>query len=329
LKIKNAKSAFTLVELSVVLLVLSVLVAGLLVGKKIVDKATGRRMVQEADFYKKAVNLFQDSYGFLPGNFTETMCSNINDFKSAGTICSNWKSTNTSVAQYPQRNYIVSEDSTVKIYTMAWMKIAGLVDTVGLAQTQTIADLTNTTVGLSTYANTKNAFAASNVSNDTYVTAVGFNLGAGTNADQYFNGLKGIGGTTSAKENTEFTSTPTESFYSLWNGKNGIVFGYNNSGLPPAGRGVVSASIMKDIDVKYDDGKPLTGTIIALKPEVARNNATVAVQNYCTTEVNKTYGLTTGGTVSNRAAEYVSDSNYANDKGYGCNAVFQIESGAN
>ncbi|MEN9781861.1 MAG: hypothetical protein RL208_11 [Pseudomonadota bacterium] len=326
MKIKNAKSAFTLVELSVVLLVLSVLVAGLLVGKRIVDKATGRRMVQEADFYKKAVNLFQDSYGFLPGNFTSTMCGNITDFSSAGSVCSNW--TSSTATQYPAMNYIASEDVKVKTYTMGWMKIAGLADAVPISQQGSIADLT----ALYTYENTKLAFAASNVSNDTYVTAVGFNLGSGTNSNRQFNGLRGIGGSAAGSENNEFTSTNTDSFYSLWNGRNGVVFGYNNGGNASAGRGVVSASIMKDIDVKYDDGKPLTGSIIALKPQSARFGSTVAAGTYCTTDTNASYGSASGTSITTSvriSTEYVTNSDYANDKGYGCNAVFQVESGAN
>jgi len=221
---------------------------------------------------------------------------------------------------------------------MGWMRIAGLADAVSIAQTQTVTDL----VSLSSYANTQLAFAASNVSNDTYVTAVGFDLLGTSNSGRYFNGLRGVGNNTNAGtvEITEFTPTAsTDSFYSLWNGRNGIVFAYNSptscdasiNGSCTSGRGVVSASIMKDIDVKYDDGMPLTGSIVALKPHAARIGVTAgnAVSaNYCTTEANATYG-TSGGTAPNRSVDYISDSNYANDKVYGCNAVFQVESGAN
>ena len=49
--IKRAKRSFTLVELSVVLLVLSLLVASLLVGRQIVERTKVVKAVSDFDYY--------------------------------------------------------------------------------------------------------------------------------------------------------------------------------------------------------------------------------------------------------------------------------------
>ena len=79
------KKSFTLVELSTVLLVLSVLTGTLLVGRKIVDRANIQRVIFEIDKYKTEFYQFQDTYGVLPGNVDEETCMKNTEFYSAQT----------------------------------------------------------------------------------------------------------------------------------------------------------------------------------------------------------------------------------------------------
>ena len=78
--IKKMKKSFTLVELSIVLLVLSILVGVLLTGRKIVDRANLQRVIFELDYYKKALSLYKDTYNVYPGNMDEETCMKYSEF---------------------------------------------------------------------------------------------------------------------------------------------------------------------------------------------------------------------------------------------------------
>lgn len=71
----GAKKAFTLVELSIVLLILSLLVGSLLTGRQLVERAEINKIISEIDYYQKNVLQFQDTFQFLPGNMDEDNCS--------------------------------------------------------------------------------------------------------------------------------------------------------------------------------------------------------------------------------------------------------------
>lgn len=71
---KCAKKSFTLVELSIVLLILSLLVGSLLTGRQLVERAEINKIISEIDYYQKNVLQFQDTFQFLPGNMDEDSC---------------------------------------------------------------------------------------------------------------------------------------------------------------------------------------------------------------------------------------------------------------
>ena len=64
------KKAFSLVELSVVLIILGLLIAGVVTGKKLVHQAELRKLVELADKYSVAANTFFSIYDALPGDIT-------------------------------------------------------------------------------------------------------------------------------------------------------------------------------------------------------------------------------------------------------------------
>jgi prepilin-type N-terminal cleavage/methylation domain-containing protein len=67
-KIKN-KSAFSLIELSIVLIIIGLLVAGITGGSSLIRSATLRSVMSEARGYGIAVNSFFVQYNSLPGDY--------------------------------------------------------------------------------------------------------------------------------------------------------------------------------------------------------------------------------------------------------------------
>lgn len=65
--IKEQKKAFTLTELSVVIVVVSVLITLVAIGRGMLSNATAVKLQQEADSFKKAINAFYITYSTYPG----------------------------------------------------------------------------------------------------------------------------------------------------------------------------------------------------------------------------------------------------------------------
>ena len=87
------KKGFTLVELSIVLLVLALLVSTLLVGRQIIDRAKVQQIVSELDYYTKNFQMFRDQYDFLPGALDEANCRKYPEFSmQPGTDKTNFPS---------------------------------------------------------------------------------------------------------------------------------------------------------------------------------------------------------------------------------------------
>jgi len=69
------KIGFTLIELSIVLVIIGLLAAGTLVGRDLIRAAELRAVISEVDKFKSAVNTFRSKYGCIPGD-----CPNATDF---------------------------------------------------------------------------------------------------------------------------------------------------------------------------------------------------------------------------------------------------------
>lgn len=66
----QTKKAFSLVELSIVLVILGLLVGGVLTGQSLIRAAELRSVTTEYQRYTAAVNTFKDKYFALPGDMT-------------------------------------------------------------------------------------------------------------------------------------------------------------------------------------------------------------------------------------------------------------------
>jgi prepilin-type N-terminal cleavage/methylation domain-containing protein len=67
---------FTLIELSIVLVIIGLIVGGVLVGQNLVRAAGARATVAQIEKYNSAVNTFRGKYGYLPGDIKDPDASN-------------------------------------------------------------------------------------------------------------------------------------------------------------------------------------------------------------------------------------------------------------
>ncbi len=68
-KVRN-QSAFTLVELSIVIVIIGLIVGGVLTGKDLIRAAELRAVISERDKFVTAINTFRLKYNALPGDMT-------------------------------------------------------------------------------------------------------------------------------------------------------------------------------------------------------------------------------------------------------------------
>ena len=72
---KSTKSAltagFTLIELSVVLVIIGLIVGSVLVGQSLISAAGVRATIAQIEKYNTAANTFREKYGYLPGDIKD------------------------------------------------------------------------------------------------------------------------------------------------------------------------------------------------------------------------------------------------------------------
>jgi prepilin-type N-terminal cleavage/methylation domain-containing protein len=80
---KPAGQGFTLIELSIVLVIIGLIVGGILVGRNLIDAAAVRAQISQIEKYQTAANTFRGKYGYLPGDIPNPDASNFG-FQSRG-----------------------------------------------------------------------------------------------------------------------------------------------------------------------------------------------------------------------------------------------------
>jgi prepilin-type N-terminal cleavage/methylation domain-containing protein len=72
---QHANAGFTLVEMSIVLVIIGLLVGGILVGRDLIRAAELRSVISDIEKFKSAANTFKVKYSCIPGD-----CANATDF---------------------------------------------------------------------------------------------------------------------------------------------------------------------------------------------------------------------------------------------------------
>ena len=74
--VQNRQAGFTLVELSIVLVIIGLIVGGVLVGQDMIKAAEIRATVAQIEKYNSALNTFRDKFNGYPGDLTLTLATN-------------------------------------------------------------------------------------------------------------------------------------------------------------------------------------------------------------------------------------------------------------
>jgi prepilin-type N-terminal cleavage/methylation domain-containing protein len=69
-KMNDNSKAFTLVELSIVLLIIGLIIGGITAGSSLINQSKIRAIISEINSFKIAINGFKLQFGQIPGDFT-------------------------------------------------------------------------------------------------------------------------------------------------------------------------------------------------------------------------------------------------------------------
>jgi prepilin-type N-terminal cleavage/methylation domain-containing protein len=86
---------FTLIEMSIVLIIIGLIIGGILKGQELIESARQKNFVSQTDGIKAAINSFSDRFRALPGDSSRTtnicaLCAGGNDNGVVGTAATNY-----------------------------------------------------------------------------------------------------------------------------------------------------------------------------------------------------------------------------------------------
>ena len=67
----RTNTGFTLIELSIVIVIIGLIVAGVVGGQAIVKQSKLRSLISEIDLFHVSINSFYLEYNYLPGAYTK------------------------------------------------------------------------------------------------------------------------------------------------------------------------------------------------------------------------------------------------------------------
>jgi prepilin-type N-terminal cleavage/methylation domain-containing protein len=82
---RHSRHGFTLIELSIVLVIIGLVVGGVLVGNDLIKAAEIRAIISQKDKYLLAVNTFKLKYNALPGDMSVSQTSQLGFFTFTGS----------------------------------------------------------------------------------------------------------------------------------------------------------------------------------------------------------------------------------------------------
>jgi prepilin-type N-terminal cleavage/methylation domain-containing protein len=75
-RLHGKNHGFTLIELSIVLVIIGLIVGGILVGQDLIKAAETRAQITQIEKYNQAVNTFKTKYAYIPGDIPDPYASN-------------------------------------------------------------------------------------------------------------------------------------------------------------------------------------------------------------------------------------------------------------
>ena len=83
-EVAQFEQGFTLIELSIVLVIIGLIVGGVLVGADMIKAAATRAQISQIEKYNSAVSTFVTKYGYLPGDIPSTSASSFGFYTGSG-----------------------------------------------------------------------------------------------------------------------------------------------------------------------------------------------------------------------------------------------------
>lgn len=256
---RTAQSAFSLVELSIVLVILGLLTGGILAGQSLIRAAELRAVPTEYSRWVTATRTFQDKYFALPGDMTNATAfwGTADAANCALTMTGDARTCNGNGNGTFDRS---SSGNAGNEWFRFWQHLANA----GLIE-------------------------------GNYAGIRFFSSGDGAESQQADNANRGyntpasrMGQSTWAVADASYV-TGDANYFAIAPGSTSIVFGENLIAAPPRGR-ALRADEAWNIDTKKDDGIPTAGKVIG----TFINSCTNAVSR--TTLTNVQYNFTTTGT---------------------------------
>ena len=259
------KKSFTLIELSIVLLILSLLVGSLLVGRQIVDRAKIQRIIFEFDYYEKAFHQFYDTYKW------KSVFTNGCDGQQCKYTANGQTSSIVLSGAFGGKLNYGYQSKRAMLATMLHMLYAQLIDFTpfesGPASIHYGKCKTDNDNGASSTASigkylpwTTTLFPQASFDHNTYIKIYGMNFKKAPNLHILVNTIP-----------TEFTTEQKQSL----DMKNTIIMFIPFQSVSSAATAVakdpnvknapINAKLMSELDAKIDDGRPWTGKLVGIK----------------------------------------------------------------
>ena len=329
------KKSFTLIELSIVLLILSLLVGSLLVGRQIVDRAKIQRIIFEFDYYEKAFHQFYDTYRVVPGNMNRKTCLKFSEFNKAKSVDANGTPLGSLCSlgcpEQGGRNakLLDSNCPQAMFNSTCYTHLAGLTEKKTMCRSNVSCDgwCTCGKTGTYNWQSEGQVYAQGKVGGNQYYAQtsfdsdiqVGYHGFVNLNESNYNRNFMFFN-----MNNADAYETDDINWKKSVHDHNTIFMLNANLGCPCTSTsqncscsksvGAISAKMTSELDAKIDDGRPGTGRLLAYKNDYVHQNSkpsNAEIEKVC----------------YNKPINQVSSAIYENSSNmrYGCNIIKVME----
>lgn len=114
---KNDQRGFTLIEMSIVLIIIGLIIGGILKGQEVIESSRLKAVSTQIGEMRAAINTFADKYGSLPGDYlraSERLRPNMVDGSGDGIIG----------AQHDQATALATEPANTEEHVEFWNQLA-------------------------------------------------------------------------------------------------------------------------------------------------------------------------------------------------------------